>query len=199
MTAAPGAVYGRWAPGNTTSNDLIRYAPSTIGVKPQEELTVGAKHRMSETPEQRTGRRAISGIASLCEVVTASVLCAAALTTLMTSVEPEKPAVEANAGPPPVSQPVRQQGTVIAVSGNLVTARSANGYTQTYVVTPNTTLITQAGARLATAPAHFAINDRIDIVGTIQGGTALATAVAAGDAGHGDGPPMDFDTGSPHA
>ncbi|WP_231639287.1 hypothetical protein [Mycobacterium sp. Marseille-P9652] len=135
----------------------------------------------------------MSGIASLCEVVSASVLCAAALTALMINVEPQKPSVVANPAPPPISQPVRQQGTVIAVSGNSVTARSANGYTQTYVVTPNTTLITQNGTHLVTAPAHFAVNDRIDIVGTIQGGTALATAVAAGDAGHGDGPPMDFD------
>jgi hypothetical protein len=165
---------------------------------------VGARHRMSGTPEQRpapaegSARRTMSGIASLCEVVSASVLCAAALIALMINVEPQKPSVVANPGPPPVSQPVRQQGTVIAVSGNSVTARSANGYTQTYVVTPNTTLITQAGTRLATAPAHFALNDQIDIVGTIQGGTALATAVAAGDAGHGDAPPMDFDEGPGH-
>ncbi|MDT5146160.1 MAG: hypothetical protein QOC58_805 [Mycobacterium sp.] len=162
---------------------------------------MGARNRMSGTPEQRrasadgSARRTMSGIASLCEVVSAAVLCAMALTVPMINVEPQKPSVVASSGPPPVSQPVRQQGTVIAVSGNSVTARSANGYTQTYVVTPNTTVISKGGTRLVTAPAHFALNDQVDIVGTIQGGTALATAVAAGVAGQGDGPPMDFDAG----
>lgn len=36
------------------------------------------------------------------------------------------------------------------------------------------------------------MNDHVEIVGTIQDGTALATAVADRDAGNGDGPPMDY-------
>lgn len=136
----------------------------------------------------------MSGIASACEVISAAILCAAALMALTTNADgPGKRTVEATTeGPPPVSQPVRQEGTVVAVSANSVTARSANGYTQTYVVTPDTTVVTRSGGRLPTASSHFSINDQIDIVGTIQGGTALATAVADRDSGHGDGPPMDF-------
>ncbi len=133
----------------------------------------------------------MSGPASVCEVVSASVLCSVA-SALVTNVEPEKPLVVADQGPAPTSQPVRQEGTVIAVSAGSVTARSANGYTQTCLVTPNTTVITQSGSQTATAPTYFAVNDHVDIVGTIRGETALATAVADRDAGQGDGLPMDF-------
>jgi len=90
---------------------------------------------------------------------------------------------------------VSQEGTLIAVSAESVTARSANGYNQTYRVSPNTALIT-AGfnaekSQPAAATARFKINDEVEIVGTIQGGTALATAVADRDAGHGGAPPME--------
>jgi hypothetical protein len=94
-------------------------------------------------------------------------------------------------GPPPVPQPLRQEGTVIAVSADSVTARSANGFTQTYRVTPNTTVISRDGRHSATAAAHFTVNDQVDIVGTIEGGTALATAVADHGVTNGDGSPMD--------
>ena len=88
-----------------------------------------------------------------------------------------------------------QEGTLIAVSAESVTARSANGYTQTYRVSPNTALIiagfnAEKGQSTA-ATARFKINDEVEIVGTIQGGTALATAVADRDAGHGGAAPME--------
>lgn len=159
---------------------------------------MGAKHRITGVPEQRqpstepNARRAMSGIAGLCDIVSAAMLCAAAMTALVINVHPGKPLVEADQAAPPVAQPVRQEGTVIGVSANSVTARSANGYTQTYIVTPNTTVVTRSGSQSAPTPSHFEINDRIDIVGTLRGGTATATAVADRDAGHGDGPPMDF-------
>ena len=119
------------------------------------------------TATDRTVRRTMSGPASVCEVVSASVLCSVA-SALVTNVEPEKPLVVADQGPAPTSQPVRQEGTVIAVSAGSVTARSANGYTQTCLVTPNTTVITQSGGQTATAPTYFAVNDHVDIVGTIR-------------------------------
>lgn len=163
---------------------------------------MAAKHRMGKFPEQSlpatgTGARrtssglAGSGLAGACEIFSASLLCAAAF-ALITHVEPDKPAVMADQRPFPASQPVQQEGTVIAVTADSVTARSANGYTQTYRVTPNTAIITRNGSRNVSAPAHFAVNDRIAIVGTIRGGTALATAVAERAATRGDGRPMDF-------
>lgn len=150
---------------------------------------MGAKHRMTERKKW--------GVAAVCEIVTGAVVCAASLTALVTNAaEPEKPTVEATLGPAPVSQPVRQEGTVIAVSADSVTARSADGYTQTYLVTPNTTFIT-IGGRSAIAASHFAINDDVDIIGTIRNGTALATAVAARDMTNGNGSPMDHAVAQP--
>ncbi|OBG31250.1 hypothetical protein [Mycobacterium sp. E3198] len=157
---------------------------------------MGAKHRMTGPSEQRLwARRKLArrvwGVATVCDIVTGAVVCAASLTALVTNTaEPEKPTVEATLGPAPVSQPVRQEGTVIAVSADSVTARSADGYTQTYLVTPNTAFITNGG-RSASAASYFAINDHVSIIGTIRNGTALATAVADRDVANGSGSPMD--------
>jgi hypothetical protein len=165
-------------------------------------LTVGAKHRMTGPSEQRPSThrklpRKMWGIAGVCEIVTGAVVCAASLAALVTNTaEPEKPTVEATLGPAPVSQPVRQEGTVIAVSADSVTARSADGYTQTYLVTPNTAFITNSG-RSAVAAAHFAINDHVAIIGTIRNGRALATAVADRDVTNGNGSPMDHVVAQP--
>jgi hypothetical protein len=136
----------------------------------------------------------MSRLAVVCEAVSAAVLCAASFAALVTNAEgPHKRTIEATLDQPPrVLQPVRQHGTVVAVSGDSVTARSANGYTQTYLVTPNTTVISRGAGQPVSAASHFTINDQIDIVGTIQDGTALATAVADGGLGRGDGPPMDY-------
>ncbi|OBG48513.1 hypothetical protein A5704_07745 [Mycobacterium sp. E735] len=163
----------------------------------REGLIVSAKHRMSATAQQRppadrTPRRR-SGIAAVCDVLSASMLCAAACAALVLNApHGEKRMIEASQEPPSAaSRPVRQEGTVVAVSAGSVTARSADGYTQTYLVTPNTTLIGRGG-QPAAAASHFTVNDHVVIVGTIQDGTAMATAVADHGAGHGDGPPMDY-------
>ena len=168
---------------------------------------MGVKHRTSKLPERErplTGsrtRQRMSRSAMVCGVASASMLCAATLAILVVNaVEPQK-AKDTGAvtthGPQQAPQPVSQEGTLIAVSGDSMTARSANGYTQTYLVTPNTTVITNGGRQPNTATRHFTVNDEVDIVGTIQGGTALATAVADRHMGHGDGPPMDHVEGRP--
>lgn len=166
---------------------------------------MGAKHRMTLSPEQRrqpshrSARRSVSALTAACEMVSASLLCAASFAALITNTDgPDKRTVEASLNPPhvsqPVRQPVRQQGTLIAVSAGSVTARSANGYTQTYRVTPNTTVIVDGGGQSVAATPHFTINDQVDIVGTIEDGTALATAVADRSPADGAGPPMDYVT-----
>lgn len=158
-----------------------------------------AKHRMRELPEQSRSlsdhgeRRSISGFAAVCEVLSGSLLCSACVMALvLNGAQPEKRTVAATQEPAPVSQAVSQEGTVIAATAGSVTARSANGYTQTYLVTPNTTVITHGGSQLATTATYFTVNDRIVVVGRIQGGRALATTVADRDAGRGDAPPMDY-------
>lgn len=162
-----------------------------------------ARCRASKVSEQSTpatgwrARRGLSGVALACEMVSASMLCAASLAGLFAYVQPDKPTVESTLGPPPTPHPVRQQGTVIAVSGDSVTARSPNGYTQTYRVTPDTTVISRDGGQPRTGASHFTVNEQVDIVGTIEGGTALATAVAYRGTSNGDGPPMDHIAAQP--
>lgn len=161
---------------------------------------MGAKHRMTGPPEQRRSRtapgsrRTMSGVATICDIGCASMLCVAIMSALVSNIvehnEHKKPTVVVSQGPP-VWQPVRQQGTLIAVSAESVTARSANGYTQTYLLTPNTTVISHGDSQLATATSHFTVNDQVDIIGTIQDGKALATAVADRDMTNGNGTPMD--------
>jgi hypothetical protein len=165
---------------------------------------VDAKHRMRELPEQRRSltdhgeRRGISGIAAVCEALSGSLLSAACVMALvLNGAQPEKRTVAATQEAPPASQSVSQEGTVVAATAGSVTARSANGYTQTYLVTPNTTVITHGGSQPANAATHFTVNDRVVVVGKIQGGRALATTVADRDAGRGDGPPMDYLDGQP--
>lgn len=160
---------------------------------------MGAKHRMPELSEHRRSstnrakRRRTSGATEVCDVLSASLLCAACLIALvLDGVQPGKRTVVATQEPSHASQPVGQEGSVIAATAGSVTARSANGYTQTYLVTPNTTIITRGGSHLATTATHFMVNDRVIVVGTVQGGRVLATVVADRDAGHDNGPPMDY-------
>jgi hypothetical protein len=170
---------------------------------------MGAKHRMTDLPRRRrmtlSARRSTSSSTTFVDVACASVLCAAGLAGLAVSAvaseTPSRPADVVAHGQPLAPQLVSQEGTLIAVSAESVTARSADGYTQTYQVGPSTTLITAgfSAERSQPAPAiaRFKINDEVEIVGTIQGGRALATAVADRDAGTGGGPPMDQDGSQP--
>lgn len=159
---------------------------------------MAAKHR---TPKamQRRRQQPRSGTTSLFGLGSASVLCAASLLGLL-SVQGDETASEATA-PAAVmidtpwqrpARPISQEGTLIAVSADSMTARSADGYTQTYLVTSDTTVIAGGGNEAATAVAHFRVNDEVAIVGTIHNGTATATAVAHRDLAHGGAPPMDF-------
>ena len=155
---------------------------------------MGAKHRMAEIPGQKALRRMTARSAAVFGVASASLLCAGTLAVLVVNGAEPQTATGAAAATAPrrAPQPVTQEGTLIAVSADSVTARSANGYTQTYRITPNTAVITNSGSQSAPDALHFTVNDKVDIVGTIQGGRALATAVATRDVGHGDGPPMDY-------
>ncbi|CAN5759140.1 hypothetical protein BH10ACT9_BH10ACT9_02110 [soil metagenome] len=88
-------------------------------------------------------------------------------------------------------RPVQQQGVVVAVTADSITARSADGFVQTYLVTPNTTAVTQEGGDSFGAATPFAVNDRVAIHATVISGTATATAVADTAVIGPDGPPMD--------
>lgn len=161
-----------------------------------------AKHRMPDATEQtpkptdRGRSRGLSVVAWACESACASLVCAACLTALvLNGNHAEKRTVVAETAPPRVAQPVQQEGTVIAVTADSVTMRSADGHTQTYRFTPNTTVITQGARQSGASAPQFTVNDRVVVVGTIEGGRALATAVADRGAGHGNTPPMDYPEG----
>lgn len=122
-------------------------------------------------------------------------VCAACVTALalnLNGTQPDKRTVVASQEPPSASQPVSQEGTVVAVTPGSVTTRSTDGFTQTYLVTPNTTVVTNRGRQPLAAAGNFTVNDRVIVVGRMQGGRALATTVADRDGARGDGPPMDY-------
>jgi hypothetical protein len=86
-------------------------------------------------------------------------------------------------------KPVSQEGRVVAVSADSLTAQSADGSARTYVVTPQTASVTADGGGVGTAA--FGVNDEVSIVGEMRDGTAVATAVAEAGVSNLDGPPMD--------
>ena len=100
---------------------------------------------------------------------------------------PSGPAVGAQAQ----AKPVSQQGRVVAVTDDSLTARSADGSARTYLLTPQTTSVTEAGGAVDPAALPFQVNDEVTIVGEMRDGTAVATAVAARNVSNLDGPPMD--------
>ncbi|MBI2698448.1 MAG: hypothetical protein CK429_00050 [Mycobacterium sp.] len=141
---------------------------------------MSAKHRMSESPK-RDRRSPFTGVfGKVWSIAFGSMIVAAALAALLVNA-----AGPGHPPPPPADQHISQQGTLIAVSEESVTARSQDGIIRTYLVTPQTAVITRTGSQ-------FAVNDEVDIIGTIRNGTALATAVAHRELGNGDGPPMDY-------
>ena len=110
---------------------------------------------------------------------------------------PAAPAVAAPAPAPsavPAAQPVpvQQDGRVVAVSATSVTAVGADGLERTYVVTPETATVTQAGDGFGAPVLPFRIDDEVSIIGEVRDGMPVATAVAARELSDGSGPPMDF-------
>jgi hypothetical protein len=89
-------------------------------------------------------------------------------------------------------QPISQEGTLVAVSADSVTARGADGRDRTYMITADTAAITGTGSQVGTAGSAFAVNDEVSIVGVMLDGTPVATAVAARSVSSLDGPPMDY-------
>lgn len=162
---------------------------------------MSAKHRMIDAPGRRgplSGSRARRRpyYAMACGAASSSILGVASFGVLAVDVgvlgkTADTAAVFTRASAPPPPQQVSQEGTLIAVSADSVTARSANGHTRSYRITPNTTCVTRDGSRSGSAARHLRINEEVDIVGTAQGGTAVATVVADRGMGHGDGSPMD--------
>ncbi|OBA85920.1 hypothetical protein A5662_03575 [Mycobacteriaceae bacterium 1482268.1] len=125
-------------------------------------------------------------IGSIAASVGISSVLAAAIVEVVT---PESPAAGHSAVQP--QQPLTQQGRLIAVTADSLTTQSADGIIHTYSITPSTTAITDKGGTASPA-ASFTVNDQVTVVGTRQGGTVVATAVADQAAVGGQGRPMDY-------
>jgi hypothetical protein len=91
----------------------------------------------------------------------------------------------------PASQPVSQQGTLVAVTPDSLTARSSDGVARTYQIDAQTAAITDGGSRIGKADSAFTVNDEVSILAVVRDGQAIATTVAGRSASELGGPPMD--------
>lgn len=121
--------------------------------------------------------------------VVAFAAIAAALAVDLVDTRPE--AVQVTQSAPAAQQPVSQEGRLVAVSPTSVTAQSVDGFARTYLINGDTNAITATGTMIGAAATSFAVDDEVSIVGVLQGGTAIATAVADKQVSNLDGPPMD--------
>ncbi len=124
-------------------------------------------------------------IGSIAASVGVSSVLAAAIVELV-SPEPSAAATQVE------EQSVTQQGRLIAVADDSLTAQSADGVIRTYVITPNTAGITESSGQTTITAASFAVNDEVIVVGTRQGGTVVATAVTDQSTLNPAGRPMEF-------
>ena len=126
--------------------------------------------------------------------MTASVGIASVLSAAIVElVAPEPAGTPSETTPRAAEQPsLTQQGRLIAVSPESITTQGADGSTQTFLVTPDTTAIHGADDQTGVAAATFAVNDEVAVVGTRQGNTVIATAIADKSATGPAGPPMDY-------
>jgi hypothetical protein len=84
---------------------------------------------------------------------------------------------------------VQLVGQVVAVSPDSITTRSDDGTTMTFRITPTTTQISTDGAPNPVTGTAFSVNETITVMGVVNDGTPVATALA--DQNAGNGPPMD--------
>lgn len=89
-------------------------------------------------------------------------------------------------------QPIMQEGRLIAVTPNSLTAQGADGVARTYVIDAQTNGITMSGSHVGTAANAFAVNDEVAILGVTRDGANVATVVAHREATGGNGAPMDY-------
>jgi hypothetical protein len=146
---------------------------------------MGSRHRAAE----RGPHGANFTIAAIsAAVVFAAVVSAAVVYFIGSTVSYAGEAADPVAPP----QSISQEGTLVAVSADSVTARGADGLDRTYALNADTAAITGAGSQVGSAGSTFAVNDEVSIVGVMLDGTPVATAVADRSVSNLNGPPMDY-------
>lgn len=89
-------------------------------------------------------------------------------------------------------QPITQDGRLIAVTPDSLTAQGSDGVARTFLVDDQTHGITASGSRIGGTADAFAVNDEVSIIGVQRGGDQLAMTVVHRDAANLNGPPMDY-------
>jgi hypothetical protein len=145
---------------------------------------MGSKHRRRDREDRRL-HRVFAAVGAA--VVVAAVLSAAVVYFVGSSSTDDRGTPAAAQAP----QPVSQQGTLVAVSPDSVTALSANGFARTYQINAETTAITEHGSWIGSAGSAFGVNDEVSIFAVVRDGTAIATTVAGRAVSDLNGPPMD--------
>ncbi|MDT5128599.1 MAG: hypothetical protein QOH54_4243 [Mycobacterium sp.] len=152
---------------------------------------MGSKHRRQD----RDGREFNDGqfkrvfAAVTAAVVFAAVVSAAVVFFVGSSIPYGQGTPDTD--PAPAPQPVSQQGTLVAVSPDSLTARSSDGFARTYQINADTTAITDHGSRMGSAGSAFDVNDEVSILAVIRDGKAIATTVVGRAVSDLSGPPMD--------
>jgi hypothetical protein len=145
---------------------------------------MGSKHLRQE-PQDRQFKRVF--VVMSVTVVFAAVAAAAVAYVVGSPVPRGQGAPDAVSAP----QPVSQQGTLVAVTPDSLTARSSDGVARTYLINADTTAITDGGSRVGSAGSSFVVNDEVSILAVIRDGKAIATTVADRAVTDLSGPPMD--------
>jgi hypothetical protein len=150
---------------------------------------MGSKHRRRD----RDGRQFPDGqfkrvFAAVTAVVVFAAVVSAAVVFFVGSSVPNS---QGTPDPVQAPQPVSQQGTLVAVSPDSLTARSSDGFARTYQINAETTAITDRGSRIGSAGSAFVVNDEVSILAVIRDGKAIATTVAGRAVSDLSGPPMD--------
>lgn len=145
---------------------------------------MGSKH-LKQEPQDRQFNRVFTVVTVA--VVLAAVVSAAVVYFLGSSTPHGQGAPDAATD----SEPVSQQGTLVAVTPDWLTARSSDGVARTYQINAQTTAITDGGSRVGAAGSAFVVNDEVSILAVIRDGQAIATTVAGRDVSDLSGPPMD--------
>jgi hypothetical protein len=145
---------------------------------------MGSKHQRRDRDDSRFNRV----FAAMAVAVVFAAIVSAAVVYFVGS---SSPYGQGTPDAVPAPQPVSQQGTLVAVSPDSVTARSANGFARTYQINAETTAITDHGSWIGSAGSAFGVNDEVSIFAVVRDGTAIATTVAGRAVSDLGGPPMD--------
>lgn len=146
-------------------------------------MGTGPGKHARRTPHTTVISLSISFAVAFAAVVTA---------VIMQTLAPGDAAPRPEPAPVAVTQPVTQQGRLIAVSPDSLTAQGPDGVAHTYRVDDQTHGITAAGSQIGGTTENFTVNDEVSIIGVTRGGDNVATTVVHRDVAGLNGPPMDY-------